>query len=199
MEKVWDIFYYSRKELIKPVKNLLGVSKSVARTKIENGWIKPSSTKAHFHFYISGYKYPILSIKSEELFNISGGFINKFVQDYTNVKKYFFGKYDKKRAEIMTGMAMKGLLGKPKMLNNAIYEIKSYLIIAKVDYIEAPRIADKAASEYFELLKNYNFRLGRGIFCDWGTIRLVLKWAERKDFFEYIKIRNSFTLEDWKI
>ena len=99
----------------------------------------------------------------------------------------------------MTGMAMKGLLVKPKILNNAIYEIKSYLIIAKVDYIEAPRIADKAASQYFELLKNYDFRLGRGIFCDWGTIRLVLKWAERIDFFEYIKIRNSFTLEDWKI
>lgn len=45
---------------------------------------------------------------------------------------------------------------------------------------------------------DYDFRFGRGIRGEWGTIRLLLKWAEKLDFNEYIKIRNSFQLEDWE-
>ena len=198
MEKVWEILNYPKEELIKDVKNLLGVSKSIAIGKINNGWIRPSSTKAHFSFYVEGYEYPVLTIKSEDLMKFLDGFIPTYLGDYKWLTEYHSEKYrNKKKVQIMTGISMKEIWGKPQILNKAINEIKAFLVKAEVNVVKSRAIADRAASEYHKLLKEYDLRLGRGIKGEWGTIRLVLKWAERIDFFEYIKIRDSFTLEDW--
>jgi len=199
MDKVWDLLDYPEEKLVKDVMTLVGVNKSTARALIDNGVIRPSATKTYFRFYVKGYKYPILNIKSEELMNTTNGIIDNFLYDYKSLREInSYKENDTKKIQVKTAIGMKHIYGKPKMFNDAIYEIKTHLINAKVDYIEAPRIVNKVAQEYHKLLKEFDLRLGRGIFGDWGTIRLILKWAERINFEEYVKIRNSFKLEEWE-
>ena len=199
MEKVWEVLNYPKEELVKDVMNILGVSKSIAMGEIQNGWIKPSSTKAQFRFYIPSYEKPVLSIQSEDMMKHLNGIIDTFIGDYKWLNEYHKSRiHNDKKAQIMTAMSMKGIWGKPQILNKAINEIKALLVNAEINVVKGKVIADKTTSEYHKLIDEYDLRLGRGIKGEWGTIRLILKWAERIDYNEYIKLRNSLKIEDWE-
>jgi len=203
VKKTLNILNYPYEKLIKEVMAVCEVSRNIAIDKINNGIIKPSSTGSYFHFYVSGYRFPILSICSENLMNYSEGFIKTFYDDYEKLEEYHLIKnenyhYSRKKIQIMTNKSMNHIWGKAKMLREAINEIKIYIINAKVVHPDSTIIADKSAANYYKILEKFDLRFGRGIYGDWGILRLIIKWGKRINFNEYIKIRNSFDLEDWE-
>jgi len=222
MDKNWEFNDFPKERIVEDVQTVLGVNKKIAEKKVANGKITPSSQESTLYFFVPGYKYPIYDLKSSQVSNTINNFVWKFLGDRNELYRIFTRKgYKDEKLRAIVNYHMRAIWGKPELIYNAINEIHYHLNIAEISLTEkagyrqivynrdgekrlqpqksiGTKIRDETLNEFWELYRNCSLRMGRGIRGEWGSLRLLLNSAHRIKFTDYLKLRNSFDLQDWE-